>query len=93
MGASISDLIKALYDASLDDPTILGSLIAARASSLTGVLTKGGMNDLQNSQKNGVSFSVLVSLPETDRIVVLNRAINAIKRGLRPNSRTVGNMF
>ena len=84
----VAELIKALYDASLDDPTILGSLIAARASSLTGVLTKGGMNDLQNSQKNGVSFSVLVSLPETDRIVVLNRAINAIKASNRPS--TVG---
>lgn len=89
----VADLIKAWYDASLDDPTILQSLIEARTAALNGTLSKGGGNTLQNSQKNGVSFSVLVSLPETDRIVVLNRAINAIKRGLRPNSRTVGNMF
>lgn len=89
----VADLIKAWYDASLDDPTILQSLIEARTAALNGTLSKGGGNTLQNSQKNGVSFSVLVSLPETDRIVVLNRAINAIKKGIRPNSRTVGNMF
>jgi hypothetical protein len=89
----VADLIKAWYDASLDDPTILQSLIEARTAALNGTLSKGGGNTLQNSQKNGVSFSVLVSLPETDRIVVLNRAINAIRKGIRPNSRTVGNMF
>jgi hypothetical protein len=89
----VADLIKAWYDASLDDPTILQSLIEARTAALNGTLSKGGGNTLQNSQKNGVSFTVLVSLPETDRIVVLNRAINAIRKGIRPNSRTVGNMF
>ena len=89
----VADLIKAWYDASLDDPTILQSLIEARTAALNGTLSKGGGNTLQNSQKNGVSFSVLVNLPETDRIVVLNRAINAIRKGIRPNSRTVGNMF
>jgi hypothetical protein len=89
----VADLIKAWYDASLDDPTLLQSLIEARTAALNGTLSKGGGNTLTSSQKNGISYSVLVSLPETDRIVVLNRAINAIKRGIRPNSRTVGNMF
>jgi hypothetical protein len=89
----VADLIKAWYDASLDDPTLLQSLIDARTAALNGTLSKGGGNTLTSSQKNGISYSVLVSLPETDRIVVLNRAINAIKRGIRPNSRTVGNMF
>jgi len=89
----VADLIKAWYDASLDDPTLLQSLIDARTAALNGTLSKGGGNTLTSSQKNGISYTVLVSLPETDRIVVLNRAINAIKRGIRPNSRTVGNMF
>ena len=89
----VADLIKAWYDASLDDPTILQSLIEARTAALNGTLSKGGGNTLTSSQKNGISYSVLVSLPETDRIVVLNRAINAIRKGIRPNSRTVGNMF
>jgi hypothetical protein len=89
----VADLIKAWYDASLDDPTLLQSLIEARTAALNGTLSKGGGNTLTSSQKNGISYTVLVSLPETDRIVVLNRAINAIKRNIRPNSRTVGNMF
>lgn len=84
----VANLIKAWYDASLDDPTILQSLITARTAALNGTLSKGGGNSLQNSQKNGVSFSVIVSLPETERIVVLNRAINAIKANNRPS--TVG---
>ena len=92
MGVSIKDLVQAWYDASVDDPTVLRSLIDARTAALTGMLTKGKMNDLQNSQKNGISYSVLVSLPETTRLVVLNSAINWIKRGIRPTSRTIGNM-
>ena len=93
MGVSIKDLVQAWYDAAQDDPTILSSLITARAACLVGGLTKGGMNDLQNSQKNGISYSVLVSLPEPTRLVVLNSAINWIKRGVRPSSKTIGNMY
>lgn len=52
----VANLIKAWYDASLDDPTILQSLITARTAALNGTLSKGGGNSLQNSQKNGVSF-------------------------------------
>jgi hypothetical protein len=57
------------------------------------MLSKGGGNTLTNSQKNGISYTVLVSLPETTRIVVLNQAIAWIKRGIRPSSRTVGDML
>lgn len=92
MDVSIKNLVQAWYDASVDDPTVLRSLIDARTAALTGMLTKGKMNDLQNSQKNGISYSVLVSLPETTRLVVLNSAINWIKRGIRPTSKAIGNM-
>jgi hypothetical protein len=84
--------VQAWYDAAQDDPTILSSLIQARSAALTGMLTKGKMNDLQNSQKNGISYSVLVSLPETTRLVVLNSAIAWIRKGVRPSTRTIGNM-
>jgi len=90
---SAKHLIQAWYDAAQDDPTILRSLIEARTAALTGMLTKGGSNTLTNSQKNGISYTVLVSLPETTRLVVLNTAIGWIKRGIRPQSRTVGDMF
>ena len=86
----VADLIKAWYDASLDDPTILQSLIEARTAALNGTLSKGGGNTLSSSQKNGISYTVLVSLPETDRIVVLNRAINAIKANNRPSTNGKG---
>jgi hypothetical protein len=92
MEVSIKLLVQAWYDAAQDDPTILSSLIQARSAALTGMLTKGKMNDLQNSQKNGISYSVLVSLPETTRLVVLNQAISWIKRGIRPTSKTTGNL-
>jgi hypothetical protein len=93
MDVSVKLLVQAWYDAAQDDPNILRSLIEARAAALNGMLTKGKMNDLQNSQKNGISYTVLVSLPETTRLVVLNTAIAWIKRGIRPNSRTVGDML
>ena len=93
MDVSPKLLIQAWYDASRDDPTILTSLIEARKAALTGMLSKGGGNTLTNSQKNGISYTVLVSLPETTRIVVLNQAIAWIKRGIRPSSRTVGDML
>jgi hypothetical protein len=93
MDASVKLMVQAWYDAAQDDPTVLRSLIEARTAALTGMLTKGKMNDLQNSQKNGISYTVLVSLPETTRLVVLNTAIGWIKRGIRPQSRTVGDMF
>jgi hypothetical protein len=93
MDVSPKHLIQAWYDASRDDPTILTSLIEARKAALTGMLSKGGANTLTNSQKNGISYTVLVSLPETTRIAVLNQAIAWIKRGIRPSSRTVGDML
>jgi len=93
MDASIKLLVQAWFDAAQDDPSILPSLIEARSASLTGMLTKGKMNDLQNSQKNGISYSVLVSLPETTRLVVLNQAISWIRKGVRPSSRTIGNLY
>jgi hypothetical protein len=89
---SPKQLIQAYYDAAQDDPSLLRSLIAARTAALTGMLSKGGGNTLTNSQKNGVSYSVLVSLPETTRLVVLNTAISYIKRGIRPSGRSIGNM-
>jgi hypothetical protein len=92
MDVSPKTLIQAYYDAAQDDPTILGALVDARTEALSGMLSKGGGNTLTNSQKNGISYSVLVSLPETTRITVLNTAINWIKRGVRPTSRTTGNM-
>jgi hypothetical protein len=93
MDVSPKQLIQAYYDAAQDDPNILRSLIDARAAALTGMLSKGGGNTMTNSQKNGISYTVLVSLPETTRLVVLNTAIAWIKRGIRPNSRTVGDML
>jgi hypothetical protein len=93
MDVSPKLLIQAWYDAAQDDPTVLSSLVSARTAALNGMLTKGKMNDLQNSQKNGISYTVLVSLPETTRIAVLNQAIAWIKRGIRPSSRTVGDML
>jgi hypothetical protein len=90
MDTSAASLIKAYYDASQDDPSILQSLIAARTAALTGMLSKGGGNTLTNSQKNGISYSVLVSLPETTRITVINTAIAFIKRGIRPSPKAIG---
>jgi hypothetical protein len=92
MDVSAKMLIQAYYDAAQDDPTILGALVDARTSALTGMLSKGGGNTLTNSQKNGISYSVLVSMPETTRLVVLNNAIAWIRRGVRPGTRTIGNM-
>jgi hypothetical protein len=90
MDTSAASLIKAYYDAAQDDPSILQSLIAARTAALTGMLSKGGGNTLTNSQKNGISYSVLVSLPETTRITVINTAIAFIKRGIRPSPKAIG---
>jgi hypothetical protein len=92
MDVSAKLLIQAYYDAAQDDPSLLQSLVVARTAALTGMLSKGGGNTLTQSQKNGISYSVLVSLPETTRLVVLNSAINWIKRGIRPTSRTTGNL-
>jgi hypothetical protein len=90
MDVSPKTLIQAYYDAAQDDPTILGALVDARTAALTGMLSKGGGNTLTNSQKNGISYSVLVSMPETTRITILNTAINWIRLGVRPASKTIG---
>jgi|Laugrespbdmm15sd_2_1035082.scaffolds.fasta_scaffold07518_2 hypothetical protein len=92
MDVSPKTLIQAYYDAAQDDPTILGALVDARTAALTGMLSKGGGNTLTNSQKNGISYSVLVSMPETTRITILNTAINWIRLGIRPASKTIGTM-
>jgi hypothetical protein len=92
MNVSPKTLIQAYYDAAQDDPTILGALVDARTAALTGMLSKGGGNTLTNSQKNGISYSVLVSMPETTRITILNTAINWIRLGVRPASKTIGTM-
>ena len=92
MDVSPKTLIQAYYDAAQDDPTILGALVDARTAALTGMLSKGGGNTLTNSQKNGISYSVLVSMPETTRITILNMAISWIRLGIRPASKTIGTM-
>jgi hypothetical protein len=92
MDVSPKTLIQAYYDAAQDDPTILGALVDARTEALNGMLSKGGGNTLTNSQKNGISYSVLVSMPETTRITILNTAINWIRLGIRPASKTIGTM-
>ena len=92
MDVSPKTLIQAYYDAAQDDPTILGALVDARTAALTGMLSKGGGNTLTNSQKNGISYSVLVSMPETTRITILSTAINWIRLGVRPASKTIGTM-
>lgn len=92
MDVSPKTLIQAYYDAAQDDPTILGALVDARTAALAGMLSKGGGNTLTNSQKNGISYSVLVSMPETTRITILNTAINWIRLGVRPTSKTIGTM-
>jgi len=92
MDVSPKTLIQAYYDAAQDDPTTLGALVDARTAALTGMLSKGGGNTLTNSQKNGISYSVLVSMPETTRITILNTAINWIRLGIRPASKTIGTM-
>ena len=92
MDVSPKTLIQAYYDAAQDDPTILGALVDARTAALNGMLSKGGGNTLTNSQKNGISYSVLVSMPETTRITILNTAINWIRLGVRPASKTIGTM-
>lgn len=83
-----ADLVKAYFDLAQEDPTILPALMEARRAALMGVLTKGGGNTLTTSQKNGISFTVLVSLPETMRIAVLTRAISFIRQGIRPTTKT-----
>jgi hypothetical protein len=88
MDAAPAQLIKAYYDAAQDDPSILQSLISARTAALTGMLSKGGGNTLTSSQKNGISYTVLVSLPETVRLSVINTAISYIKRGIRPSGKS-----
>jgi len=85
-------MMNGIKSAALDDPTILGALVDARTAALTGMLSKGGGNTLTNSQKNGISYSVLVSMPETTRITILNTAINWIRLGIRPASKTIGTM-
>ena len=92
MDVSPKTLIQAYYDAAQDDPTILGALVDARTAALNGMLSKGGGNTLTNSQKNGISYSVLVSMPETTRITILSTAINWIRLGVRPASKTIGTM-
>lgn len=88
MDTAAAQLIKAYYDAAQDDPGILPALISARSAALSGMLGKGGGNTLTSSQKNGISYTVLVSLPETMRLTVINSAIGYIRRGVRPSART-----
>ena len=84
----VAELVKSYYSAAQRNPALVNDLISAHDAALIGTLTKGGGNTLTQTQKNGISYTVLVNLSEMQRIQALRLAISHIQRGIAPTTRT-----
>jgi len=83
-------LIRALVSSAATNPDLINELITARDAAVLALLTPGGGNSLSSSNKNGVSYTVLVNLSEDMRITVLDQAIYYIQSGSNVSSTSIG---
>jgi hypothetical protein len=69
----------------------IAAIRAAFDASMTGALTKGGMDSLTGAMKNGVNMTRLVGMNEQDRQTALRMASEWLAVGFMPSqSRSFG---
>lgn len=79
-----------IYRWATGDSTRIADVRGWRDSAINGAFgAKGGANSIQSASKNGVAYTMLVSMSESERLIVLDLAISYLENGVNPSTRTV----
>ena len=95
MAANWLQLSRDWARAALSDSNFADALRARKTEFLTASLTDGGLDKLQSSSKNGVSFTVQtggnMSLSKSEELAALTRAVEWLDAGVVPSqTRSMG---
>lgn len=86
MPSNAKDIARNLFHYAQGNPQRIAAIQAAFDESMTGALSKGGMDMISSATKNNVSMSKLVGMPEVDRQNALRWALAYLKAGFVPSS-------
>lgn len=89
MAANAFQAAQDIYDYATGDPKRIAEVKAAYLSAVSsGLLTKGGTDNVTSATKNGVSYQKTVGLTESQRISAMQIAIRGLDNSTRPSTRT-----
>ena len=94
MAASALEAAQNLYDYAIGDATRIAEVQTAFSTAVSsGLLTKGGTDNVTSASKNNVSMQKTVGLSETQRISALRMAIAGLAANTRPSNRTFARYY
>jgi hypothetical protein len=89
MAANAFQAAQDIYDYACGDPKRIAAVKAEYASAVSsGILTKGGTDNVTSATKNGVTMQKTVGLTESQRISAMKFAILGLESQTRPSTRT-----
>jgi len=94
MAANVFNAAQDIYDYAFNDPKRIAEVKAAYSSAVSsGLLTKGGTDNVTSASKNGVSYQKTVGLTESQRISAMQIAIRGLDNNTRPSTRTFARYY
>jgi transcriptional regulator GlxA family with amidase domain len=94
MAANAFQAAQDIYDYAFGDTTRIAEVKTALASAVSsGLLTKGGTDNVTSASKNGVSYQKTVGLTESQRISAMQIAVRGLDNNTRPSTRTFARYF
>lgn len=91
MAANAFQAAQDIYDYACGDPKRIAEVKAAYASAVSsGILTKGGTDNVTGATKNGVTMQKTVGLTESQRITAMKIAISGLENNTRPSTTAYG---
>jgi selenophosphate synthetase-related protein len=85
MPSNAIDVAKNLFHYAKGNPKRIADIQSAFDSSVSGALTKGGMDLITSAAKNNVSMQKLVGMNEVDRQNALRWALQYLMNGFVPS--------
>lgn len=89
MAGSALQAAQDIYDYAVGDAVRIAEVQTAFDASISsGLLAKGGTDNVTSASKNNVSMQKTVGLPEQHRITAMKLALNGLFANTRPSNRT-----
>lgn len=91
MAANAFQAAQDLYDYAVGNSGRIASIKSAFDSAVSsGLLTKGGTDNVTSATKNGVTYQKTVGLSESQRITAMKIAISGLENNTRPSTTAYG---
>lgn len=94
MAANPFQAAQDIYDYACGNAARIAEVKAAYSSAVSsGLLTKGGTDNVTSATKNGVTFQKTVGLTESQRISAMQIAIKGLENATRPSTHTFARYY